>query len=81
MHSKLKSLNNVRVTFLPANTTSLLQPMDQGIIRSLKQRYCKCLVCRYIQHITNTKEPFKVSSFDAISIFAASWNAVSQQTI
>jgi hypothetical protein len=49
---------HVRVKFLPANTTPILQLMDQGIIRSFKQRCHKHLVCRYFQQITNTKETF-----------------------
>lgn len=34
-------LTNVRVERLPPNTTAVLQPMDQGIIASLKKRYMK----------------------------------------
>ena len=34
----------VRYLFLPANTTSIIQPYDQGIIRSLKAAYRRCLV-------------------------------------
>jgi len=49
---------HVRVKFLPANTTPILQLMDQGIIRSFKQRCHKHLVCRYFQQIMNTKETF-----------------------
>ena len=30
-------LTNVRLEFLPKNTTSILQPLDQGIITNLKQ--------------------------------------------
>jgi len=32
-------LRNTRVEVLPANTTSIYQPMDQGIINSLKVHY------------------------------------------
>jgi hypothetical protein len=32
-------LSNVRVEFLPANTTSICQPLDQGIIRTFKAHY------------------------------------------
>ena len=37
----LPSLSNVEVIFLPPNTTSKLQPLDAGIIASLKLRYRK----------------------------------------
>ena len=29
----------IKIKFLPANTTSLIQPMDQGVIESTKRRY------------------------------------------
>ena len=33
------TMSNVELVFFPANTTSLTQPMDQGVIRSLKVHY------------------------------------------
>lgn len=38
-HPQLAALTNIQLTFLPPNTTSVLQPMDQGVIRSLKCHY------------------------------------------
>ncbi|KAJ8893484.1 hypothetical protein PR048_006082 [Dryococelus australis] len=32
-------LNNVTLMFLPANTTSIMQPLDQGIIHTVKRLY------------------------------------------
>lgn len=32
---------NIKVLFLPANATSIYQPLDQGIIQNLKHRYRK----------------------------------------
>ena len=38
----------VTAMFLPANVTSLIQPMDQGVIQSVKKRYKKMLLRRLI---------------------------------
>ena len=38
-HPKVEGLKAIDLIFLPPNTTSKTQPMDQGIIRSLKARY------------------------------------------
>ena len=38
----------ITAMFLPANVTSLIQPMDQGVIQSVKKRYKKMLLRRLI---------------------------------
>ena len=38
-HPHCMSFSNITIEFLPANTTSTLQPIDQGIIRSIKANY------------------------------------------
>ncbi|XP_042205795.1 tigger transposable element-derived protein 1-like, partial [Homarus americanus] len=37
----LLSFDNIKVLFLPPNTTSLLQPMDQGVIAAFKAYYLR----------------------------------------
>ena len=43
-HPKDFRLSNVEVVFLPVNITSLLQPLDQGIIVAIKKNYRKRLL-------------------------------------
>ena len=47
-------LSNIRVEYLPPNTTAHLQPMDAGIIKSFKVKY-KHYYCRYILELFENK--------------------------
>ena len=42
------NLQNVQIIFLPKNTSSVLQPLDAGVIASLKKRYKKWKVSRAV---------------------------------
>jgi len=55
-HPPVENLTFVNIQFLPPNTTSELQQMDQGIIQNLKTKYRQ----RLIQHIL---EVFLFSTF------------------
>uniref|UniRef100_U9UAX0 Uncharacterized protein n=1 Tax=Rhizophagus irregularis (strain DAOM 181602 / DAOM 197198 / MUCL 43194) TaxID=747089 RepID=U9UAX0_RHIID len=42
-------LSNIKVYFLPPNTTAHLQPLDAGIINSFKAQYRKLLIANRIE--------------------------------
>ena len=48
------NLSNIKLSFMPPNTTSLIQPLDQGIIRSFKAYYRRELVRMQIVVIDST---------------------------
>ena len=81
-HPEVQDLKSINLQFLPPNTTSKLQPMDQGIIRSLKAHYRNHLIRRYISHYDeNNKTLPKISVLDAMTMVAKAWEAVTEATI
>lgn len=79
-HPELPNLTNITLVFLPANATSVLQPMDQGIIRSFKNYYRRLLVLQLIDRMEK-KQDTKISVLDAIRIMSDAWNNVTPTTI
>lgn len=79
--------SNVKVVFLPANTTSKCQPMDQGIIQTMKLKYRK----RQLQHILSAMEKDKtkcgsellkeINVLQAIYWINSAWKEVELSTI
>jgi hypothetical protein len=52
----LENLENIKLVFLPSNPTSMLQPMDQGMMRSLKCHFCKVILLRMIECIKKKQD-------------------------
>ena len=79
-HPHVEGLQAVELIFLPPNTTSKLQPMDQGVIRSLKAKYRSAL-CLYINRIESGQELPKISILDAMKFLVQAWNRVTKDTV
>lgn len=79
-HPKLLScFENITFLFLPKNTTSVMQPLDLGIIHSLKCHY-RNILCQHILAY-NENNNFKYSIYDCIKTLEKAWNKVSSTTI
>lgn len=82
-HPNVTDLKSITLAFLPPNTTSVLQPMDQGIIRSLKTNFRKNLVLKMINCLDANEDnsSTKITVLDAILMVNDAWNKMSQSTI
>ena len=76
----IDNLKAIKLYFLPPNTTSKTQPMDQGVIRSLKAKYPKNVVREIIQSLEKKKTLSKISLLQGMQILVSAWDALSTQT-
>jgi hypothetical protein len=81
-------LKNIKVIFLPANTTSLVQPCAQGIIRAFKAHYRREMCPQIIAELDDIRDRSdasavqkNISLLDALHLVAMSWKRVSEKTI
>ena len=80
-HPHIENLKSIKLFFLPPNTTSITQPMNQGVIRSLKAKYRKNMVRKIIRSSKKNNALPEVSILKARQILVSAWNAVSTETI
>lgn len=71
-------MENVTVVFFPPNMTSVVQPMDQGVIKNLKHFY-RCLVVQHL--LTESSQKLPITLLDASRMCLNAWSKVSQKTI
>jgi hypothetical protein len=77
-----EALANVRIEWLPPNTTSHWQPLDQGIIASFKLQYRRYWISYMLRQYENDKDPNKtVNLLKAIQWTRVAWDAISPATI
>ena len=84
-HPKDVNLSDVEVVFLPANTTSKLQPLDQGLIKAIKSCYRSRLLNAVLAKIDKDEDVINVSKcvsvLDAINWVDAAVREVSCSTV
>ena len=77
------TLTNVKVQLLPPRTTSMIQPMDAGVIAAFKRRYRRY----HLQNAIDCDERregfniYKVDQLTAMRWSVAAWNEISSTTI
>ena len=72
----------IKVAYLPKNTTSLIQPLDQGIVATFKKNYHRELVSKIIaSNVTVTEYLKSLTIKEFFYMGASAWNAVSASTI
>ena len=80
-HPKIGGLKAIELCFLPPNTTSITQPMDQGVIRSLKAKYRSRITHRIIEAIDANKSIPNVNVLDAMKMVTVCWENVTEKTV
>ena len=80
-HVVENEFSNINLQFLPPNTTSVMQPCDQGIIKNFKLHYRHLLVKRYIHNIENYDEPFIPDVKQAILLTVQAIKKIHKSTI
>lgn len=85
MQKNYRAVMEKLVLFLPPNTTSVVQPLDQGIIVSAKRLY----QCRYLQEVMTVVEEGactqqNIRDYNVKSViynFADAWKEVKKATL
>ena len=81
VHPNVNNLKAFELVFLPPNTTSETQQMDQRVIRILKSFYRTNILRRQIKYIDTGRTTPKINILEAMHMLVWSWDAVSANTI
>ena len=74
--------SNIKIIFLPKNTTSRLQPLDAGIIKNFKVHYQRLLLKHTLAQIEGTDFTVKtINVLPAITWIKKAWDEVKPQMI
>jgi len=78
-----EKLRFVRLCFFPPNCTSILQPLDRGIIKCVKGYFRQDLIRKAVSLVDDGKFSgnFKIDVLQALFYLRNAWNRVSAETI
>ncbi|CAH0725646.1 unnamed protein product, partial [Brenthis ino] len=76
-HPIMSNLRNIELAFFPANTTSILQPMDQSVIKSLKGHYRR----KMLMDMIKTDGKVSINMLQAVNFISKAWQEVTAATI
>ena len=79
-HPYVEHLEWVELIFLPPSTTSVTQPMDQGVKRSLKAKYRSLVVRRLISNLEKKASVPAISILSAMMRLSKAWNTLPDKT-
>ena len=74
-------MKRIKFLFLPPGSTSVLQPLDCGIIKIFKNNYKKKLINDYFNQIEKNRFIKKIDIQKALIFADLSWKEVKTQTI
>lgn len=82
-----KLVGFVEVVYMPPNTTSLIQPMDQGVISTFKSYYIRNVLAEAVR-VTNGEDAPSLRDFwkafnikDAVNYISCAWQELKQKTM
>ena len=85
LHVSNKIDDNIQVMFLPPNVTSILQPMDQGVIEKMKRVYRKRMLRRLLLAERDEESVLQfvknLSLKDAIYMVADGWGSLTDDNL
>ncbi|XP_070390804.1 tigger transposable element-derived protein 6-like [Dermacentor albipictus] len=73
-------LTNVELKYFPPNCTSIIQPLDQGVIRSMKCAYRQRVMQRLLLNVETGRDT-KLDLYMALQMMAAAWAATGRPVI
>ena len=80
-HPEIEGLKAINLVLLPSNAEFCIQPMDQGIIDSLKAKYRHLLVQKYVTALELRKDVDEISLLSAMSMLTSAWDMVTKATV